>query len=131
MDVKDLTDTLKSRLNGPVFFPFLFAFVAVNWKALLFLAFHDGTIQERVAGFESHVSLWSMLFWPAFIGFALICLIPYPRWLISSITGKAVRGKARMDARTLQATENAVLDGQMETNEKRLKITQQEQKTRA
>lgn len=43
------------------------------------------------------------------------------------ITRKAIYGKARMDALTLKAAENATLDEQIETNKKRRKIAQQEQ----
>ncbi|MCY4289501.1 MAG: hypothetical protein OXC63_13035 [Aestuariivita sp.] len=91
------------------------------------MTFHDGTIQERTTEFESHVSCASLLLFPVLIGLFLICGLPYLRWLISVITRKAIYGKARMDALTLKAAENATLDEQIETNKKRRKIAQQEQ----
>ncbi|MBL4871127.1 MAG: hypothetical protein JKX72_09255 [Robiginitomaculum sp.] len=116
--------SLRSKLSGPVFFPFVFSAAAVNWKALFLLFVSDGSAQERIILFEANSTPCTLLFLPALSAFALILGLAYLKWGLGLLTAPATQGKRMRDSRTDEAVENSRLNHQVNTAKLRVEIAE-------
>ena len=124
MDIEDLTATIRSKLSGPVFFPFVLAVVAINWKAIYFLLSFEASSTARMRKFEELTSFWSLLFWPALLAGGLVVFGPYLKWLVSVATKKARVEKRKTDSSADLDVEEHRMARQVKLAEARLKIAQ-------
>ena len=122
MDLDDTLATVRSKLSGPVFFPFVFAFVAVNWRALFLLAFHDGTAAKRIEVFDANSNMYSLFLFPFLIATAIVFGSPFLRWGVSTSTRRARVGKRVSDTLADQDVEEKRLEREVILAEKREEI---------
>lgn len=128
MDFDDLSATIRSRLSGPIFFPYILSFAVVNWKALFLLFFSEGSAQARIVQFDANVTLWSLFIIPPIITTALILGVPQLKWIFGLATANPIERKKLRDAkidhvveerRLLLQKENARLRVEIAENNKR------------
>ena len=122
MTLDDLTETFRSKLNSPVFFPLLFAFVALNWRALLFLFHLEGGIEQKIAAFDDRTSWCSLLLLPILLSAAITVSVPYLRLGLEWLTRFARRQKRIADDRENQLIEEKRLEGEIKNAGKKAKL---------
>ena len=97
--MKEVVDTIKSRIQNPIFSYFVLAFVAFNWRGLLFIFMAEASVLTKIAYFENETSLYTTLWFPAlaaaagglfhpWISFAFTWLASHPARLKNSIEAK-------------------------------------------
>lgn len=85
---KSLKASLYERTASPIIGAFVSAWLILNWKLCLIVAFADDTIYERLAYIEKspYIDIWPNLYFPLvaaaiFIGlYPLASLLPYKWW---------------------------------------------------
>ena len=124
MDFEDFTATIRSRLSGPIFFPYILSFVVVNWKAVFLLFFSERNAQARIVQFEANVTFLSLFIIPPIIATVLILGVPQLKWLFALANASPVEKKRLRDARTDHIIEKNRLLFQAENARLRVEIAE-------
>lgn len=77
-EVKEIFESLSTRIRSPYFGYVFFFAVFLNWKAWYFLAFEDVSVLDKFKYFECETTTTSLIYYP--LGFALLAVIVSP-WL--------------------------------------------------
>ena len=118
----DAYATLRSKLSGPVFFPFLFAAFAFNWRAVFILILKDGPIEERIKLFDEMTNFCSLIVYPALLALGIIFFTPLLRWAVARVTWRANAGKREYDGKADQHVEGERLVWELTAARERVRI---------
>lgn len=75
--MKEVFETIKTRINSPLFGYIIIAFLTINWKVIAYLVAGEVAILERIEYFERNTTIDTLLIFPLL--FALIC--PWINWM--------------------------------------------------
>lgn len=87
-ELKDIVDSIKTRVNAPYFGYMFCTFVILNWKAIFFLAYAKTNVPERISYFETHTTIWTCFLGPLLIGVTLALVSPWLRLWFSKVIDK-------------------------------------------
>ncbi|MGB0901694.1 hypothetical protein [Halocynthiibacter sp.] len=77
---KELLEDMRQRIRSPFIGSIIFAFVAINWRALFFLFFADVPVVDRISYYDDHTTFcWSYAF-PVGLGIAVAVLMPWLKY---------------------------------------------------
>ncbi len=79
--LKDSFEALGQRIRSPFLGSIALVFVALNWKALIYLAFSNKTLEERFVFFDCNTTAASLYIKPIFFGIILAILAPWLKLL--------------------------------------------------
>lgn len=104
--MKDLLNTLKEttkeRIKNPFIGTYIFSFIIVNWKPILFLFFSDLKIEEKITFIEvKYTSLSYNFIVPLVISLIYTILLPYFMLLIEEILKKSINGRKKNQVQQL------------------------------
>ncbi|ALI55025.1 hypothetical protein [Celeribacter marinus] len=71
---KEFLDEGRSRIKSGFFGSFLFAFIAINWRELFFLAFADVSAAEKIAYFDNHTDFGGYFLGPVILGAVMMSM---------------------------------------------------------
>ena len=89
--VKEIFDTANSKIRSPVLGSIVFAFCAVNWKVLFYLAFSNVTVVQKFDYFDKNTNHWSLLVIPILAGLSISWLNPWIKLATLRITQKPIQ----------------------------------------
>lgn len=76
--IKEIIETMSTRIRSPLFGYYFFLLLAINWKAIFYIFAADVSVKERIIYFETDTDLSSLILIP--ILFASIGIVAYP-WI--------------------------------------------------
>ncbi|HFD31677.1 MAG TPA: hypothetical protein ENJ28_03030 [Gammaproteobacteria bacterium] len=86
--MKEIVDAIGTRIKSPYFGYAVFAFIALNWRALFILLLSDVSPQERILEFNNETSIWTLLVLPLSFGFIVALSSPWLRLFFESVSRK-------------------------------------------
>ena len=103
--MKEIFETLNTRIKSPIFGYFVFAWLALNWAQLFELVLEDRSAVDRVTTFKQQTSFVGLFVLPSIVSFGLALTYPWVNYLFLKLCQKPT------DLRnTLQAeSENTLL----------------------
>jgi hypothetical protein len=86
--VKEVVEAVNNRLNTPYFGYAIWAFLALNWRGFFYLVLSKGKPEEKLALFDSHTDLNSLLVYPLAIGVIVAATAHWLKYLFAIIEKK-------------------------------------------
>ncbi|PNW28930.1 hypothetical protein [Formosa algae] len=92
-------DAAKDRIRNPFIGSFIFAWIAFNWKGIIYLILSKDTIESRIQVISQYFSpIKTTLIYPLLFSLFYILILPYMMWLFEEVYSTAV--KARLNNKT-------------------------------
>jgi len=91
MAVQDVFEALNTRIKSPYFGYALLAFLALNWRGIFVLFATEGLPLERLAAFDSHTDIKTLLAYPFVFGGVTTILSPWIKYLFGAISQKPLQ----------------------------------------
>lgn len=89
--VKELFETIDSKIKSPILGSVLFAFVLLNWKALFFLVFAKVTVLEKFIFFDENTTPITLIVVPLLVGILISFLNPWVKLIALNLTKKPIQ----------------------------------------
>lgn len=107
-----------------MFFPYVFSFVAFNWKPIFILFAQNGSALTRIQLFEDRTSLLTLVVYPIVLGLMLTIVLPYLKAGLGLLMEPARKHKRKADDKADQDIEKVRLNGEVEITSLKLKIAE-------
>lgn len=95
--VKDIIESVESRISAPYFGYLFCSFLAINWEALFYLIFAKKTVSERITVFNEQTSFLTTIICPIVLGAILTVASPYLKYWFAKVVDSPVRKKRTLD----------------------------------
>ena len=76
-DLKELFITVTDRIRTPIFLPFLFSFLSLNWKAIYFVVFSKAEVVRKFDYFDDNTTTCTLIILPLIIAILYAVLSPF------------------------------------------------------
>jgi len=91
--MKELVETIDSRIKSPIFGYYFFLLFSINWKAFFFLLADNGSVEGRIKFFENTTSIATVIFYPFSIALLLAILHPWISYTLTWFNKKPTKLK--------------------------------------
>jgi len=95
--MKEIFDTVSSRIKSPILGSIVVTFVLFNWKPLFFLFFSDETVLVKIEYFDFHTDYLTLYIVPTLAGIILALLAPYISYLGSIWAARPILNKRLLE----------------------------------
>ena len=105
-EIKEIFESINSRIRSPYFGFFILYSIGLNWKAWLLLMFEKSSISERILCFDEHTSFATIIIIPLLLGFLTALITPWLKlffiWAASIPVTKRNLLQARSESEILE-----------------------------
>jgi len=84
-EIKDIFESLSSRIRSPYFGYFVIFSISLNWKSWLLLIWDDFPLQERIVEFEQSTSFLCLILIPFILGIISALITPWLKLAIVKV----------------------------------------------
>jgi len=92
--IKALLTTSTERIKNPFISTYIFAWVAINWRPILYLIFFDANILRKISYIDKHfISIKNQLIIPLSFTIIYIVILPYLMWLFEFLSKIAIKNR--------------------------------------
>ena len=91
--MKDIYEAIESRIKSPIFGYFILSMVAFNWQAFFFLLLDNGSVTSRLAYFDEHTKLSTLIIYPILLASFYSILYPWVQYFFILCSSKPSRLK--------------------------------------
>lgn len=88
--MNEFFDAVKARLRSPILGYLLLTSLALNWRAAFYLLVDSGSVLSRIAYFDAHTSIWSLLAIPGVLAVAIVVTSPWVAYFTALVSSKPV-----------------------------------------
>lgn len=75
--IKEFLDEGRSRIKSRFFASFAFAFIAINWRELFYLAFAEVSAEDKIEYFDMHTDFGGYVLGPLILGAVIAAVLPF------------------------------------------------------
>ncbi|WP_417278118.1 hypothetical protein [Celeribacter sp.] len=98
--IKEFLDEGRSRIKSRFFASFAFAFFAINWREIFYLAFSETSAEDRIRYFDTHTDFGGYVLGPLILGAVIAAGLPFVNNFFHEIvSGQVSAVRSRDDER--------------------------------
>lgn len=86
--MKEVVEAVNARLKAPYFGYAILAFIALNWRGFFVLVLTKGNPEEKLALFDAHTNVYSLLVYPLVIGAVVAATAHWLKYIFGCIEKK-------------------------------------------
>ncbi len=98
--MKEIIDSIDSRIKSPLFGYYIIAVIAWNWDPFFYLFFDSGSASERIAYFRANTSHLTVFIWPTLLACLYSVIYPWINYLFLWCSQKPNEYKNTLQARS-------------------------------
>jgi predicted transposase YbfD/YdcC len=99
MSLKEISESIRERLNSPLFGTFLIVSMAFHWADLTYLAFSDADIESRIKTIQASFTWCAHVFMPMLTSLGYLALYPWLQALLNAYREYAELKSARLSVK--------------------------------
>lgn len=122
--LKEIFETLGSRIKSQITGSISLTFFACNWKPLFYIAFSKKPLETRFSFFDQQTSIFSLLILPVALGLMLAIILPWLTYCGARLSETPYRKKKILQVKS--ANQVLILKQEFEHKRKRLLATKEE-----
>ncbi len=94
--IESINSGFRSRLKNPILGGFIFSWIVINWRPILYVILSDEPVVEKFTYIDHHyVNLYNLFWWPLVTSLGIFIMLPYLMAILDYLTirGRIIRKK--------------------------------------